>query len=48
VSIQPGDRDPNAEVAIPAPTGLLAVPVDTSYEIELGDPPAPARRSTSM
>ena len=32
-------RDPNAEVAVPEPPELLAVPADTSYEIELDDRP---------
>lgn len=42
MTIQPDDRDPNAEVAIPdhQSSELLAVPIDTSYEVELGDPPA--------
>jgi DNA segregation ATPase FtsK/SpoIIIE, S-DNA-T family len=32
-------RDPNAEVAVPEPPELLAVPADTSYEIELDERP---------
>ena len=36
---QPGDDDRNAEVAIPEPPELLAVPADTSYEIELDERP---------
>ena len=36
---QPDDVDPNAEVAVPEPPELLAVPADTSYEIELDDRP---------
>jgi hypothetical protein len=36
-------RDVNAEVAVPDPPELLAVPADTSYEIELDErPQAPA------
>jgi DNA segregation ATPase FtsK/SpoIIIE, S-DNA-T family len=38
---EPDDCEPNAEVAIPQPPELLAVPADTSYEIELDDRPAP-------
>jgi hypothetical protein len=36
---QHAERDPNAEVAIPEPPELLAVPADTSYEIELDERP---------
>ena len=37
------EHDPNAEVALPGPPELLAVPADTSYEIELDErPQAPA------
>ena len=37
------DDDRNAEVAVPGPPELLAVPADTSYEIELDErPQAPA------
>ena len=42
MSSEPIREHPDAEVAIPdpAPPDLLAVPLDTSYEVELGDPPA--------
>jgi S-DNA-T family DNA segregation ATPase FtsK/SpoIIIE len=40
---QTPERDPDAEVAVPGPPELLAVPADTSYEIELDErPQAPA------
>ncbi len=36
--------DPNAGVAVPGPPELLAIPADTSYELELDErPAAPAR-----